>query len=362
MVATKMTRSALTAGARVVVLLVGALMIAGLLAPAAGAAVPDVTGTWGGKPGDKNWHLVASGPGLEHLHGDWGGTAASGHAALHGTFEGTLSGDTYTGTFSVTEESVHSTGTISFRVASPTLIDVSLRVTGGYGAGGPLQSFVLHWQGSTSKEIDDDLLIDFSYYANSLPTVIRAGPRVPLPGYGGCPAAEVPAHISGHFETHRRYDLTFGTAVGSGHVNGSGTVSAEPLDAKCRVPVLDFVVEDVVVTVSGTTITAVFTVRVSQTAETQPGQCEVVVPGSSAPFFGTITATENEAVTAANGLATDTIHFGPWTRPCNAFDQTITNNISSIPADGAGSTWVRAFIGCLSTGYSPRNCTEPPTS
>jgi hypothetical protein len=319
-----------TTGARIIAMLLSVLLLGALVSvPAEAAAVPDVTGAWISKGLTvPTWHLMASGSGRSHLHATWGGAPGSGHEGLLGVFNGTLNGSAYAGDFVLTEGSVRVTGTMAFLIVNATHITISLTP-----AGSSTQTIYLSRPPKHSSIYEGNLSINLSYVANALPTA-------PPSGGGRCPAPIELAHLYGMFAAHR-----------TDHVDGGGSIYARPRNTLCRVPNLDFAVNNIIVSVSGTTITAEFTVRASETSNTQPGQCQV-------PFTGTITATENDAVRAANGLTAASVKFGPWSRPCNAFNQTITNDISSVPADATDSTWVRVFIGCQGegTGYSPRNC------
>jgi len=305
--------------------------------PAAAAQTPDVTGTWNTIPPGGNWLLKASGPGLSSLHATWGGGATGGHAALRGVFNGTLSGDSYTGDFQVAEGSVHVIGTMTFRIVNMITIVVTWRPEGS----STIQTVTLHSQGCHSCLNADNLDIVISYFADSMPVATR--PQL------GCPGAVAPAQIYGMFEGHR-----------TDHISGGGSVSTRVLVVGCRAPGspgLLFSVNDISVSTSGSTITAVFTVRITASGTVPNGRC---VPGTT----GTVVATENDSVRAINQLPDDSVKFGPWASPCATFTHTITNNISPITADAEGSTWVRVFIGCqppdikVPRGYSPRNCLE----
>ena len=102
------------------------MVLAFLFGTAAGAPQPpDLTGTWTPTTGGA-WVLTASGPGLNHLHAEWQGTGT--HSHLHGTFDGTLNsaGNAYSGSFSVTEDTTHVSGAMTFTIGSSDHLAVTL--------------------------------------------------------------------------------------------------------------------------------------------------------------------------------------------------------------------------------------------
>lgn len=322
------------------------LLFASWLATAVAAAqVPNVTGTWGANPGDKNWHLVASGQGLQNLHATWSGLAAGGHAALRGTFDGTLSGSTYTGSFSVTEGAVHVTGTMSFRIDSPTLINVSLRP-----AGGNLQSFVLHRQDTTTPTLVP-VKINIQFYGRTQTTAAFPGGGFGVPSSQRCAGPTQLAESSGSIEAQITPDGSF---------QGSGYVTDRPRSPRCHDPNIKLVVDHITIDVITPehVVQAVLAVHIDGESYHQTGQCTVGTPG-------TIEATYDDSAAAPNGLnENDLLKIGPWGgRGCNADNHTFTDN-GTIAAYTRESTWVRAWIGCLGRpggapggpGYSPRNC------
>ena len=135
-----------------------------------------------------------------------------------------------------------------------------------------------------------------------------------------------------------------------GDHQGGGDVDATPYRSRCRVPNIDVRVTRVRLRViePGQTLRAILNVRITASGPHRPGDCRVGTRG-------TITATYNDAARGTNGLRADRVRIGPW-RACDAHEHTITNSMSSIPADASGSTWVRVNIACLGPGYSPRNC------
>jgi hypothetical protein len=178
-----------TAGARIMVLV---LLLGWLVSVPAEAAVPDVTGAWISRGLTvPTWHLVASGPGRSHLHATWGGLPGGGHENLHGVFDGTLSGQEYSGDFVVTEESVRVAGTASFLVVNATHITITITP-----AGGSTQTIYLSRPPQRGSDIEADLNINLTYFANALPTA-------PPSDGGRCPARVELAHVHGMFEAHR---------------------------------------------------------------------------------------------------------------------------------------------------------------
>jgi hypothetical protein len=97
-----------------------------LLASAAGAQPPNVTGAWVPVGGGPAWQLTASGDGLTHLHAEWHG--GPGHGSLFGTFDGSLTsaGNVYSGAHHVTEDpNVEASGTMKFTIDSLDKITVT---------------------------------------------------------------------------------------------------------------------------------------------------------------------------------------------------------------------------------------------
>ena len=179
--------------------------------------------------------------------------------------------------------------------------------------------------------------VDISFHAQNLPTT------PPLDG-GTCPGATVQAVVTGK---------VVGQRTPNGDIQGGGDVAATPHLSKCRVPVINFRILDVQLSVlsPGKRLRLQLAVSISGTGVHRPGDCRVNTSG-------TIVAIYDDTLTVSNGLRDHRLTIGPWQAPgCTAHNDTITNSITSIPADAGSSTWVRVWIGCLATGYSPKNCT-----
>jgi hypothetical protein len=179
--------------------------------------------------------------------------------------------------------------------------------------------------------------VDISFHAQNLPTT------PPLDG-GTCPGATVQAIVTGKINGQR---------TEAGDIQGGGDVVATPHLSKCRVPVINFRIVDVQLRVlsPGKRMRLQLAVQISASGVHRPGDCKVSTSG-------TIVAIYDDTLTVSNGLRDHRLTIGPWQAPgCTAHNDTITNSITSIPADAGSSTWVRVWIGCLATGYSPRNCT-----
>jgi hypothetical protein len=204
------------------------------------------------------------------------------------------------------------------------------------GAGG-------QWSGMFKGHLGDDgatnlvpFKIDISLHANNLPTSPPNCPR------------GTRARITGKIEAQ---------LTPFGEIQGGGDLVATPHRSRCRVPVIDIAVDDIELRViePGKIIQATLAVHITQGGNNgnhKPGDCRVGTRG-------TIVATYDDTVTAANGLPNYSLRVGPWERRCRAHTHPlITNSITSIPADASSSTWVRVWIGCAPEplGYSPANC------
>jgi hypothetical protein len=178
--------------------------------------------------------------------------------------------------------------------------------------------------------------VHITYHAQNLVTA-------PPSDGGQCPNPRMRAKVIGHIEAQ----LTPG-----GEVQGGGTVADHPHRSRCRVPVIDFRVDSLRLQVlkPSERIQVVMGVHISSEGVHQPGQCRVNTEG-------TITARYDDTGRGTNSLRLDRLRIGPWKSPCNAHEHLITNTISSITAHAASSTWVIVWIGCLDSGYAPRNCT-----
>lgn len=177
----------------------------------------------------------------------------------------------------------------------------------------------------------------------------HATQRTAPPSDGGrCPTSPVPivtARVTGQIEAQ---------ITPTDDHQGGGYVTDTPVPAVCRVPRIKFAVDHIAVVAltPGKVIQATLSVHIDGEAVHQPGQCKV---GTT----GTIVATYDDTLTAANSLPNHRLLIGGWSGPCNADMHVITNNISSITAGSAGSSYVHVWIGCLLktySGYSPRNC------
>jgi hypothetical protein len=308
------------------------------------AQVPNVTGAWTPTTGGCDWHLAASGPGFKALHATWSGACSSGgHSALEGVFDGSLSGNTYTGNFQISEGSTHVTGTMSFRIDSPTQITVTLRATGSSTA----QTITLRGHGHAAVT---PVKIDITFHTAHAVTAPQTGGGVGVPSSVRCPL-KVPADASGTIEAQ---------ITPRGAVEGSGVVADRPHDTRCHSPGVKLEVDHISVVVirPSHVIRATLSVHIVGASYHQPGQCLVGTPG-------TIQATYDDTKVAANGLnEDDALKIGPWGgRGCNADNHVITDDMSNVPALAKGGTYVRATIACLGRpdtpagpGYSPRNC------
>ncbi len=180
-----------------------------------------------------------------------------------------------------------------------------------------------------------------TFHAQNLPTT------PPLDG-GTCPAATVQAIVTGKI---------VGQRTPNGDIQGGGDVAATPHLSKCRVPVINFRIVDAQLSVlsPGKRLRLQLAVRISGSGVHRPGDCRVNTSG-------TIVAIYDDTLTVSNGLRDHRLTIGPWQAPgCTAHNDTITNSITSIPADAGSSTWVRVSIACPgppdAPGYSPKNCT-----
>jgi hypothetical protein len=105
----------------------------------ASSGPPTLTGSWSqpNDPGAPAWTLTASGPGLSTLKAAWQGGPGP-HASLVGSFQGTLNrvngSFVYSGKFQVSEGSVQSGGTMSFRIVSKSQLLMSYVQTNGPSA------------------------------------------------------------------------------------------------------------------------------------------------------------------------------------------------------------------------------------
>ena len=306
-----------------------------LIAPAGAAQTLNVSGSW--SPGGTGcpWILKAYGTNLESLHATWTGACdtknVTGHAGLTGSFDGTLNsqGNAYSGNFAVHEGSVNVTGTGVFQIVSSSKVVATIHAVAGAS-----NTSVITLTGHATGGLDSlNLNTDVRYAAAAMATFPEPNP--------GCAGKQI-AQIYGTFQGHRTH-----------HIAGGGGITTRVLNTRCHSPGITFFVNDISLATTGTTIVATFNVRIGGSAWVPNGQC---VGGTT----GTITATENDAARAPNGLTAATVTFGPWSGPCTPFDQTISNNVSSITADTKGSTWVRAFLGCMHPdtpeGYHPKNC------
>jgi hypothetical protein len=192
-----------------------------------------------------------------------------------------------------------------------------------------------HCGGESSEE---PVRVDITFHADSLPTA-------PPQDGGQCPgSAKKAARILGHIEAQ---------ITPQGNHEGGGHDADTPKLSRCRVPVIDFRVDRVALNVIEPehVLQVRLSVHIDAEGVHRPGQCKV---GTT----GIVVATYDDTSQAANSLRNDRLQIGPWNSPCDAHNHVITNNISSITADAAGSTWVRVWIRCTKpgTGYSPRNC------
>jgi hypothetical protein len=305
------------------------VLAAAVLASALAQAEPiDVTGAWGisATPNISDWHLTAYGSGRSSLQASW--TGGPGHGQLHGTFHGTLTGtNVYSGPMQVAEMSVRATGTMTFTILSKSRIVVTYSQSNG-----------VHGTINLVRHVSETpVKITISFHANNLLT------NAPMDG-GRCPG-HVAARITGSIEAQ---------ITERGDMQGGGDVADTPHLAKCRVPVIKIAVDHIALHVltPGRAVQATLSVHIDGSGTHQPGECAV---GTA----GTIVATYDDTSVAANSSRNDRLQLGPWSGMCNAHNQTISNNITSITAGSSSSTWVNVWIGCLGgpgTGYSPRNC------
>ncbi len=163
-------------------------------------------------------------------------------------------------------------------------------------------------------------------------------------GRGRCPFKRTAAKVAGSIEAQI---TPLGKHEGGGYVNDT------PRLHRCRAPTIRFAVDhiDVQILEPGAIIRATLHVHIDGEGTHRRGECLVGTEG-------VITATYDDTSTARNSLPNHRLRIGPWSSPCNSDNHVITNNISRITADAAGSTWVRVWIGCLApgAGYAPRNC------
>jgi hypothetical protein len=311
------------------------LVVVGASGALASGPVPNVTGTWTPTTGG-SWHLTASGPGLNHLHATWAGAPGSGHEALRGVFDGTLSGSTYTGPFQINEGATNVTGTMAFQIVNSTTIVVTLRVTGSTAT----QTITMHGHAAGGAT---PVKINISFVAGNAVTAPPKARGQGVPSSQECPAARVRAKADGHIEAQ---------ITPAGDVQGTGYVHEDPYDRRCHNPRILFKVDriSIAVTQPGHVVHATLYVHIDGEALHQPGQCRVGTPG-------TIQATYDDTKRGGNGLGEDdALRIGPWGGAgCNAHVHLITDDQSKDQ-----STWVRAEIACLDpsgrSGYSPRNC------
>ena len=179
--------------------------------------------------------------------------------------------------------------------------------------------------------------VNIKFHANNLKTA--------APNDGGqCPGRRQDARVDGEISAQITRD---------GDHQGGGNVVDTPYRSRCRVPTIGLRVDRVRIRViePGDVMRAILKVHINSEGVHRDGQCRVGTDG-------TIVATYDDTSRARNSLRNDRFEIGQWSRPCPAHTHVIHNNISSITAGAAGSTWVRVQIACLGqgTGYAPRNC------
>lgn len=179
--------------------------------------------------------------------------------------------------------------------------------------------------------------VQIRFHANSLPTA-------PPSDGGQCPGSRQAARVTGEINAQ----ITPG-----GDHQGGGDVDDTPHKSRCRVPTISVKVDRVRLRVvePGKVLRATLSVHIDAEGVHRSGDCRVGTRG-------TITAIYDETSRGKNSLRNDSVRIGPWRGRCSAHEHRIDNDVSSITAGAAGSTWVRVSIACTApgTGYAPRNC------